>query len=72
MSLYYIITHSGLLKQYYSTQNLDTLESASYKVVFSVSLRGAKIFKTLDEANKIMIEKKLTNCFIIDQNGIQQ
>ena len=72
MSLFYITTHSGLLKQYYSTQNLDAIELSSSKVIFSVSLRGARIFKTIEEAIKIMKDKKLINCFIIDQNGIQQ
>jgi hypothetical protein len=72
MSVYYIINQSGLLKQYYSVKNVLSLVQIMEPVIFSVSLRNAKTFPSYDEANQLIISRKLSDCFIINENGIQQ
>jgi hypothetical protein len=72
MSLYYIILHSGLLKQYYSESKLGVENLDLDSFIFSSSLRNARSFKTFEEASYVVNTKNLKDCSIINQNGILQ
>ncbi|QLY40454.1 hypothetical protein HF295_06165 [Hujiaoplasma nucleasis] len=72
MPVFYIINQSGLLKQYYSVKNALSHVNEMDPVIYSVSLRNAKTFLSYDEANQIIVSRKLFGCFIINENGIQQ
>lgn len=69
MPIYYIATNTGFLKQYYSEQNLSSINDKKNSFSFTVSLRNAKMFKSVEEANAVMNQDGLENCIIIDQNG---
>ena len=69
MPAFYIITQDGFLKKYYSGQDLSPVISETIKPVFSDFLRKAITYKSFSEANDIIIEKKLVNCFVINQYG---
>lgn len=69
MPAFYIITQDGFLKKYYSGQDLTAAMAETIKPVFSDFLRKAIIYKSFSEANEIIIEKNLVNCFVINQYG---
>jgi hypothetical protein len=69
MPAFYIITQDGFLKKYYSGQDLTSAVSETMKPVFSDFLRKAISYKSFSEANDIIIEKNLVNCFVINQYG---
>ncbi len=68
MPIYYIVTNNGFLKQYYAGQD----SGSDNKAVYSVSLRKATIFKTIEDAKNIVQDNEIPNCLIIDQNGVTQ
>ncbi|XFA98496.1 hypothetical protein ACAG96_06420 [Candidatus Izemoplasma sp. B36] len=72
MSIYYIISQSGLLKKYYSVKNSVSDKLSESEVIFSFSLRDAKIFSSSEEAFKLLTSNNWTDLSIIDQNGILQ
>lgn len=72
MPVYYIISQTGFLKRYYSEANTSDVDPNKDNIIFLESLRGAKAFPTIEEANKVMVDKSLTGCFVINQNGIMQ
>ncbi|PKK95615.1 MAG: hypothetical protein CVV60_00450 [Tenericutes bacterium HGW-Tenericutes-5] len=69
MPAFYIITQDGFLKKYYSGQDLTSTVVENIKPVFSDFLRKAITYKSFSEANEIIVEKNLVNCFVINQYG---
>ena len=69
MPAFYIITKDGFLKRYYSGNDLTSEVTESLKPGFSGFIRKAIIYKSFTEANEIIIENKLINCFVINQYG---
>jgi hypothetical protein len=68
MPAFYIVTKEGFLKKYYSEPESFS-NGESEQPVFSDFLRKAFIFKSFSEANETIINKKLINCFVINQYG---
>jgi len=69
MPAFYIITKDGFLKKYYSGNDLTSEAKEYIKPAFSDFLRKAIIYKSFSEANDIIIDNKLVNCFVINQYG---
>lgn len=69
MPAFYIITIDGFLKKYYSGNDLTSDLTEYIKPLFSDFLRKAIIYKSFSEANEIIINHKLINCFVINQYG---
>lgn len=67
MNKYYIVSNQGLLKLYYSES-----AATSGNGNFSSSVRNAKPFETIDDAKKMISEKELKECYIINQIGVVQ
>ena len=61
MSIYYIVSQSGLLKKYYSEQNSVPNGQNKNDVIFSVSLRNAKIFSSYEEAFQLLTSNNWTD-----------
>lgn len=72
MSIYYIISQSGLLKKYYSKQDSVLNDLNKNDAIFSVSLKDAKTFSSYEEAFQLLSSNNWTDFSIIDQNGILQ
>lgn len=72
MSSYYIINQNGLLKQYFSNKNSSTNGGEEDQVIYTVSMRNAKVFLSYEEAESIIILKRLENCFVINQYGFKE
>ena len=68
MPIYYIVTNNGFLKKYYAGQDSGSDNLA----VYSATLRKATIFKTIEDAKKVIDLNTIPNCLIIDQNGVIQ
>lgn len=69
MPAFYIITKDGFLKKYYSGNDLTSDLPEYKKPIFSDFLKKAIIYKSFSEANEIIIDHKLVNCFVINQYG---
>jgi hypothetical protein len=72
MPKFYIITKDGFLKKYYTGQDTTSTIPGSSLPVFTDFLRKALIFNSFLEANNKIVDKSLTNCFVIDQSGSLQ
>jgi hypothetical protein len=72
MSSYYIINQNGLLKQYFSKENLTNEDSDINQVIYTVSMRNAKVFISYEEAESMIKLKNLQNCFVVNQFGNKQ
>ncbi|MDD3477321.1 MAG: hypothetical protein PHP32_00385 [Candidatus Izemoplasmatales bacterium] len=68
MSVFYVVINDGFLKRYYSEKESASPQSPQ----FIDSLRHAKSFASLDEAQNLLRDKALVNCYIVDQNGMRQ
>lgn len=67
MAVYYIVKKDGPFKSYY------TEEDESNKVItenYSLSIRNAKPFASVEAAKALIDEKSLVGCSVIDQAGI--
>ena len=69
VEFYYIAKQNGFLKTYYSGNEASTKVSINDIASFSNTLRNAKVFKAIDEAKEVIVDKNLENCVIINQNG---
>ncbi len=67
MDIYYIIFNDGFLKHYYSENT--SKDSSGEKNYFADNLRYAKMFNSAEEAFNIILEKKLKDCVVTNQNG---
>lgn len=67
--VYYILKDNEMLKRYYSAVNSSENLTKDNEVIYSNSLREAKMFETLEEAVNILDKQSLAECVIIDQNG---
>lgn len=69
MDIYYIISNRGFLKQYYSEQFTKEQDQSTDNAYFADNLRYAKMFDTAEDANKVIIDKELKNCVVVNQAG---
>lgn len=69
MDIYYIISNRGFLKQYYSEQITKKQDQSTDNAYFADNLRYAKMFDTAVAANKVITDKGLTNCIVVNQTG---
>lgn len=69
MSVYYIVTNNGFLKQYYVKQAPMTDTDQSNAAIFSAMLRNAKIFSSIEEAKTVIRMNAIEQCLVINQNG---
>jgi hypothetical protein len=72
MSAYYIINQNGLLKQYFSRENSTIEVDQIEKVIYTVSMRNAKVFVSYEDAESMITLYKLENCYVINQYGNRQ
>jgi len=63
MDIFYIATMKSFFKSYYTEKDVTS---------FSTSIRKATSFITVEAANKMIIDKKLKDCFVMNQFGQEQ